>query len=240
MKRTRLDEVLVAKEMIANVADAFVIVTEGRVFVNGQKAVSPAQMVSERDSVILHGGREFVGRGAYKLAGALDAFGIDVVGFVCADVGAATGGFTQVLLKRGAKKVYAIDTARGKLDPKIRNEARVIVMEGTNSLSLRTLPEPIDLISIDVSLTSLKVVLPGLRSWLSERGSVVALLKPQYEADPKDLRHGIVRDDATRAKIVLDFRTWLGNNGWKEGGMVESSIQGSEGNIEYLFHLFCV
>lgn len=233
----RLDQYLLDRGLISGLDEAFVVVTEGRVFVNGQKAVSPAQPVRPEDAVEMRGQREFVGRGAYKLAGALDAFGIEVTGFACADIGAATGGFTEVLLRRGARKVYAIDTARGKLDPKLRNDSRVIVMEGTNALALSSLPEPVNLISIDVSLTSLRVVLPGVRSWLAEKGGVVVLLKPQYEADPKDLRHGIVRDDVVRAKIVADFRVWLGRNGWRERGMMESPIRGNEGNVEYLFHL---
>jgi len=233
----RLDQYLEDRGLVRGVAEAFIVVTEGRVFVNGQKAVSPSQRVGSEDVIEMRGGREFVGRGAYKLEGALLSFAIDVAGSVCADIGAATGGFTEVLLKRGARKVYAIDTARGKLDPKIRNEPRVIVMEGTNALSLASLSEPVDLISIDVSLTSLRVILPGLRSWLAEKGNVVALLKPQYEAGSKDLRHGIVCDDQTRARIVADFRAWLGRNGWMERGMIESPIRGGEGNVEYLFHL---
>jgi len=233
----RLDQYLRDRGLIKGLDEAFIVVTEGRVFVNGQKAVSPAQAVRPEDLVEMRGEREFVGRGAYKLEGALRAFAIDVAGFVCADVGAATGGFTEVLLRRGARKVYAIDTARGKLDPRIRNEPRVIVMEGMNALALPSLPEPVDLIAIDVSLTSLRVVLPGVGPWLSGKGSVVALLKPQYEADPKDLRHGIVRDDAARARIAADFRAWLGRNGWAERGMIESPIRGSGGNVEYLFYL---
>lgn len=237
MSRIRLDQYLLERGLIGGMDDAFIVVTEGRVFVNGQKAVSPSQRVGADDVVEVRGPREFVGRGAYKLAGALEAFGIDVAGCACADIGAATGGFTEVLLRRGARRVYAIDTARGKLDPKLRNDARVVVMEGTNALALASLPEPFDFISIDVSLTSLRVILPGARTWLAERGSVVALLKPQYEADPKDLRHGVVRDDAVRAKIIADFRAWLGRSGWTERGMIESPIRGSAGNTEYLFWL---
>src|SRR3989344_5670721 len=117
------------------------------------------------------------------------------------------------------------------------DDPRVIVIEGVNVLGIGRWSLVIHLVTIDVSLTSLRLVLPVVRKWLEKGGSVVALLKPQYEADPKDLRHGVVRSDATREKIVAEFRAWLGANGWVERGMVESSIRGSEGNVEYLFHL---
>lgn len=234
MKRERLEQVLMQRGDARDKPDAFVIVTEGRVFVNGQKAVSPAQMVGSRDRVEVRAGREFVGRGAYKLEGALSYFGISVEGKTAADIGAATGGFTEVLLKRGAKKVYAIDTARGKLDTKLREDELVVVMEGANVLSTEK-PEVMDIIVIDVSLTSIRIVLPVIRSWLAPQGIVVALFKPQYEANAKDLRHGIIEDEAVRENLVRDFRVWLEVHGFKEKGMMQSPIRGSEGNIEYLF-----
>lgn len=283
MKSQRLDEFLLAKGLAADKQGAFVIVTEGRVFVNGQKAVSPGQPVGDRDAIEVRPGREFVGRGALKLKAALDAWAIDVRGRVCADIGAATGGFTEVLLKYGAAKVYAIDAGRGKLDLKLREDPRVVVMEEKSVLALGdafgkrlqaparpaalakaprssrrgrdTMParrlersqshppiasggEEIDVVTIDVSFTPLHFVLPKIRAWLSERGSVVALFKPQYEIkDTSLLEHGIVEDPSVRAEAVRDFRLWLGQNGWRELGMIESPIRGSAGNVEYLFHL---
>ena len=136
MKGEHFDEYLLRNGAVKNKEEAFVIVTEGRVFVNGQKAVSPAQLVKDDDRIEVRGGREFVGRGAYKLEAAIERFGIDVAGKICADIGAATGGFTEVLLKRGAKKIYAIDAGRGKLDLKLREDPRVVVMEGVNVLAL--------------------------------------------------------------------------------------------------------
>lgn len=237
MKKQRLDEWLIENGTAADARDAFVIVTEGRVFVDGQKAVSPAQPVSGASRIEVRAGREFVGRGAYKLEAAMKEFAIAVDGLTCADVGSATGGFVEVLLKHGATKVYAIDTARGKLDPKLREDRRVVVMEGANALSIEKLPELISLITIDVSLTSIRVVLPRIRGWLGSDGHAIALLKPQYEAEARDLTHGIVKSDAAREEIVEDFRSWLSKNGWHEKGMIESPIRGSEGNVEYLFWL---
>ena len=266
-----------------NEREAFIVVTEGRVYVNGQKAISPGQIINDADVVEVRQAREYVGRGAYKLEAALREFHIDVVGAVCADVGAATGGFTEVLLKRGAAKVYAIDAGRGKLDLKLRQDPRVVVMEEKSVLALGdafgkrlqvparpaalakaprssrrgrdTLParrlersqshppsasggEEIDVVTIDLSFTSLRLVLPKIRAWLSEQGGVVALFKPQYEVEDKSLlEHGILRSDAARAGLVETFRAWLAEHGWRELGFMESPIRGSEGNVEYLFHL---
>ena len=138
-KKRRLDEILIDRAWAKDRSDAFVIVTEGRVFVNGQKAISPAQFVGPNENVEVRGGREFVGRGAYKLEGALKEFQISVEGAVCADIGAATGGYVEVLLKHGAVKVYAIDAGKGKLDLKLREDSRVVVMEGVNVLGIRHL-----------------------------------------------------------------------------------------------------
>lgn len=258
MPRQRLDAVLVARGIAADGRGAFIVVTEGRVFVNGQKAVSPGQSVADGDAIEVRPARACVGRGALKLDAAFERFGVDVAGNVCADVGAATGGFTEVLLKRGAAKVYAIDAGRGKLDLKLRQDPRVVVMEGTNVLTMPPLPEPVDTITIDVSFTSLRLVLPTVRPWLPwlyyshDRGSsttkggrgiesvghVIALFKPQYEIEDKSLlEHGILRDESARLELVEAFRTWLAERGWRERGFMASPIRGSEGNVEYLWHL---
>ncbi len=253
MPKQRLDEVLIGRGDVGDEIDAFIAVTEGRVFVNGQKAISPSQEIGEEDRIEVKPVREFVGRGAEKLNAALAAFGIDAAGKTCADVGAATGGFTEVLLKRGAKRVYAIDAGRGKLDPELRADPRVTVLEGTNVLSMKPLPERMDIITVDVSLISLRRVLPIVRGWLAEAGSaapaggraspteggrVIALFKPQYEViDKRLLRHGVLEDEAARGRTLEKFRSWLAANNWREIGMMESPIRGSEGNAEYLFYL---
>ena len=227
-----------ARGMVTGKREAFVLVTEGRVFVDGQKAVSPGQAVDADAAIEVRPGREFVGRGAYKLEAAIQGWKIEVGGKTCADIGAATGGFTEVLLKRGAVKVYAIDAGRGKLDLKLREDPRVVVMEESTVLTMPPLPEPIDVVTVDVSFTSLRLVLPKIRPWLSGQGSAIALFKPQYEIeDTSLLKHGVLRDERARLELVERFRAWLKESGWRERGFMESPIRGSEGNVEYLFYL---
>lgn len=236
--KKRLDEVLQERNVVKDREEAFVIVTEGRVFVDGQRAVSPSQPVDPGALLEVRQDQLYVGRGAYKLEAAIQKFGVDVSGKVCADIGAATGGFTEVLLKHGAKRVYAIDTARGKLALKLRENTRVVVMEETDIRDVEKLPEPVDLVTIDVSLISLREILPSARRFLSKSGETIALLKPQYETrDPKILKHGVIRDDAAREKLLQDFTEWAKNNGWEVRDRVESPIKGSEGNVEYLLWL---
>lgn len=238
--KKRLDEFLIARRDAADKHAAFLMITEGRVFVNGQKAVSPAQIVGSDAKIEVREGRKYVGRGALKLAAAIQKFGLDVTGKICVDIGAATGGFTEVLLERGAKKVYAIDTARGKLAPKIREDPRVVVMENTDIRDLKELPEAVDCAVIDISLISLRGILPSVRRFLAEECIVVALFKPQYETrDPKLLRHGVVKDDATRKTLLKEFAEWTKANGWRILQLMESPIRGTEGNKEYLLYLDC-
>lgn len=238
MKKRRLDEILLESGKVKDKKEAFVIVTEGRVTVDGQKAVTPAQWVADSAVVVVREALPYVGRGAFKLAAALDAFPVPVAGAVCADVGAATGGFTQVLLERGAGKVYAIDTARGKMAFKIRQDPRVVVMESTDVRDVAELPDPIDLAVMDISLISLRDILPAVRRFLKPNGAVIALFKPQYETrDPSKLHHGIVKDDETREALVRGFISWLKEHNWKIVSYIVSPIRGGKGNTEYLFHL---
>ena len=237
MKRQRLDEVLIRDGLAADKKEAFIVVTEGRVLVDGQKAVTPAQLVSGQAKVELRGEARYVGRGAYKLEAALAAFRIPIEGKVCADIGAATGGFTEVLLKRGAKKVYAIDTARGKLAFKLRRDPRVALMEETDVRGLASLPELVDCAVIDVSLISLRQILPEVKRLLKPDGVVAALFKPQYETrDPRMLQHGVIRNAADREMLLKDFTDWAQAHGWEIRDRIESPIRGSKGNVEYLFH----
>lgn len=238
MKKQRLDTYLIEHKFASDRNEAFVIVTEGRVFVEGQKAVSPSQFVLPTAWIEVRPLNPYVGRAAYKLEGALKAFDVKVEGLVCVDIGAATGGFTQVLLLRGARKVYAIDTAKGKLAPKLREDPRVVVMEETDIRHVERLPELVDLATIDISLISLTQILPHAKRLLKSDGIVIALFKPQYETrDPAMLRHGIVKDDASREQLLNDFIQWLAENNWHIQGKMESPIRGSEGNVEYLFML---
>lgn len=276
MPKRRLDVVLNQRGFTTDKQQAFILVTEGRVFINGQKAISPAQLIIETDRVEVRLPREFVGRGGYKLDAAIDKFGVRVRDKTCVDIGAAVGGFTDVLLKHGAAKVYAIDVGSGRLDLKLREDPRVVVMEGMNVFELgsashfssprgRPFHPPyfksrsgkvdspvssekrfaspdfagmIDVVTIDTSFTSLRLILPIVRPWLAEQGRVIALFKPQYEIEDKSLlKHGVVRDQRLRAGLVEAFRSWLGEHGWQEIGFMESPIRGSEGNVEYFCYL---
>lgn len=238
MKKQRLDDFLIKNNHVKDKNEAFIIITEGGVFIGGQKAVSPAQLVAPKTKVEVRSGKEYVGRGAYKLEGAIQKFAVSIQDKICADIGAATGGFTEVLLKHGAKKVYAIDTASGKLDLKLREAPRVVVTEKTDVRDLEGLPDRIEVITIDVSLLPLEEILPSVKRLLVKNGEVVALFKPQYQArDQSLLRHGIVKDDATREILSESFRIWATKNNWNILEKMESPIQGSRGNTEYLLHL---
>lgn len=238
MKKQRLDAYLIEHKFVRDKNEAFIIVTEGRVSVEGQKAISPSMMVMPSGTIEVRPIAPYVGRAAYKLEGALNAFGVNPRGLVCMDIGAATGGFTQVLLERGARKVYAIDTAKGKLAPKLREDPRVVVREKTDVRHMEPLPEPIDLVTIDVSLISLRDIVPHAKRLAAPHASVVALFKPQYETrDPRILHKGIVRDAEARERMCDEFVTWAGTHGWRVVRVIESPIRGAKGNVEYLLYL---
>ena len=238
MKKERLDQLLIAKKLVDDAKEAFIVVTEGRVRVNGQKAISPAQLADLEAVITIREEEKYVGRGAYKIEAALQSFHINVEGAVCADIGAATGGFTQVLLAHGALRVYAIDTARGKLALKLRQDPRVVVMEETDVRKIEKLPELARYGTMDVSLISLRNILPYINRFLLPEGEVIALFKPQYETrDPRILKRGVIQDKEFREKLLYDFIEWAEKNGWKVKNRMESPIRGSEGNVEYLLLL---
>src|SRR5205814_10655566 len=179
----------------------------------------------------------WVGRGGMKLAHALEHFQIDVTGKICADIGASTGGFTDVLLKKGAAKVYAIDVGHGQLDVSLRNDPRVVNREKVNArfLEATNFEDPIAFVSIDVSFISLKLILPAVAKFL--RGELVALIKPQFEVGKADVgKGGIVRDEAKRAAAVESVVAFARQAGFDVQRVIESPVKGAEGNVEYLMH----
>lgn len=236
--KERLDVLLVERGLAETRARARAYIMAGEVSVNGER-VDKAGTAVARDAVVeLATPLPYVSRGGYKLAGALDGFGIGVEGRVAADVGACTGGFTDVLLQRGAARVYAIDVGQGQLDWKLRQDERVTVMERTNARYLESLAEPIDLVVIDVSFISLKLILPAVRKWLATTGEVIALIKPQFEAGPESVgKGGIVRDPAIHRAVLTDILGWAVAAGWSIGGLRRSSIAGTDGNVEFLVWL---
>lgn len=235
MKTRRLDDILINNSSAEDKKGAFILVTEGKVLVDGQKAVSPSQLVKSNAEIIVLSQPKYVGRGAFKLEAALKAFRISPKNKICADIGSATGGFTEVLLKNGAKRVYAIDTARGKLALKLRKDPRVVVMEGKDVRDMKRLPEPVDIAAIDVSLITLREILVAAGRFLKSDGVVVALFKPQYETrNPKILKKGIVEDPLAREDLLKNFIQWTREHEWRIFGLIDSPIRGSKGNIEYL------
>ena len=207
-----------------------------RVTVNGQIADKSGASVAGDDELrVSQPEHPWVSRGGMKLAHALEQFHLDVRGKVCADIGASTGGFTDVLLKNGATKVYAIDVGYGQLDASLRNDPRVVVREKVNArfLEAKDFEDPIEFVSIDVSFISLKLVLPAVAKFL--RGEVVALIKPQFEVGKGEVgKGGIVRDDAKRDAAVQDVVEFAKSAGFEVMGLTESPIKGAEGNVEFL------
>lgn len=236
--KERLDKLLAARGLVPTRSKAQGIILAGEVLVDGKMVDKPGTAVSLEATIELKAQQPYVGRGGYKLAGALEAFELDVTGAICADVGACTGGFTDVLLQNGATRVYAIDVGYGQLDWSLRKDERVVVMERTNARYLETLDEAVNFVAIDVSFISLRLILPAVRKWLAEDATVVALIKPQFEAGPKQVgRGGIVKDTAVHRAVLLDLWDWFSQNEFSVHGLTRSSVTGADGNVEFLVWL---
>ena len=238
MKKQRLDVVLVERGLVDSRSKAQSLIMARRVLVNGQFVDKAGANVAADDQVaIAELEHPWFGRGGMKLAHALKEFAINVDGKVCADIGASTGGFTDVMLKHGASKVYAIDVGYGQLDASLRNDPRVVNREKVNARYLQpeNFDEPIEFVSIDVSFISLKLILPAVAGFL--RGELVALIKPQFEVGKHEVgKGGIVRDDAKRTAAVESVVAFARGEGFAVKGLIESPIKGAEGNIEYLMY----
>ncbi|HMR99476.1 MAG TPA: TlyA family RNA methyltransferase [Anaerolineales bacterium] len=249
MPKIRLDVLLVERGLAESRAKAQALVMAGHVRIAGQVAWKPATPVDSESTVTVDSGPRFVSRGGEKLDAALEAFQLDVSGLVCADVGASTGGFTDCLLQRGAAKVYAIDVGKGILHWKLRNDPRVVVMEETNARYVESLPERVDLVTIDASFISLKILLSVIKSWLfplssfieqgkkkDERNYIVALIKPQFEAGKKDVSRGdgVIRDPEIHKQVLLDVLGFAQREGFGIRGLTKSPLLGPKGNVEFL------
>jgi 23S rRNA (cytidine1920-2'-O)/16S rRNA (cytidine1409-2'-O)-methyltransferase len=242
MKKQRLDVVLVERGLVDTRSKAQSLIMARRVLVNGQFVDKSGANVAEEDEVrVAELEHPWVGRGGMKLAQAVQHFAVDLQGKICADIGASTGGFTDVMLKHGAAKVYAIDVGYGQLDVSLRNNPRVVVREKVNARYLQpeSFDEPIDFVSIDVSFISLKLILPAVAGFL--RGELVALIKPQFEVGKHEVgKGGIVRDDVKRAAAVESVVEFARSEDFDVKGVIESPIKGAEGNIEYLMNAMIV
>jgi 23S rRNA (cytidine1920-2'-O)/16S rRNA (cytidine1409-2'-O)-methyltransferase len=194
----------------------------------------PSIKVDEDVALTVDRGPRFVSRGGEKLQAAFDAFNMDVTGLICADLGASTGGFTDCLLQYGAAKVYAIDVGQGILHWKLRNDPRVVVMEGTNARYLEKLPEPVEFVTVDASFISLKNLLPVVKGWGLKQ--LLILIKPQFEAGRKEVARGkgVVRDAKIHRRVLLDVLDFAIDNSYQVNGLARSPVLGPKGNVEFL------
>lgn len=243
MPRIRLDQLLVARGLAESRARAQALVLAGAVRVDGQPQSKPGTPVDERSTVTVAEPLPYVSRGGYKLAHALDSFGLDPTGCTALDVGASTGGFSDVLLQRGAARLYAVDVGYGLLAWRLRQDARVVVLERTNIRHLQALPTPpdasdlphADCATIDVSFISLRLVLPAVQRLIAPTAWLVALVKPQFEAGPRYVgKGGVVRDPAIHRRVLGDILAAATDLGLAPRGLVRSPITGPAGNVEFL------
>ena len=236
MKKQRLDVVLVERGLVETRSKAQSLIMARRILVNGQYVDKAGATVAADDDVrVAELEHPWVGRGGMKLAHALKHFSIQIEGKVCADIGASTGGFTDVMLQNGAAKVYAIDVGYGQLDASLRNDPRVVNREKVNAryLQAENFDEPVAFASIDVSFISLKLILPAVTKFL--RGELVALIKPQFEVGRHDVgKGGIVRDEVKRRTAVDGVVEFARELGFEVEGVIESPVRGAEGNVEFL------
>lgn len=239
-RKVRLDLLLVRRGLAASRQRARELIETGAVRVDGLPATRPsAQVDLDRPVELAREDFPWVGRGALKLLGVLDPFGVIATDKVCADLGASTGGFTQVLLERGARRVYAVDVGKGLLHYKLRNDPRVVVMEGVNARHLEALPEPIDLIVGDLSFISITLVLPVLARLLRPGGEAIVLVKPQFEAGRRAVgKGGRVRSEEDREAAIQKVRSAVEAEGLELLGGMDSPVAGARsGNVEHFLHL---
>lgn len=241
MPKQRLDQLLVAHGLADSRSKAQAYIMAGLVYL-GEKKLDKAGMELPDDAPVIVRGKEhpWVSRGGMKLAKGLEYFAVNVAGFVTMDVGSSTGGFTDVLLTHGAEKVYAVDVGTGQLDPKIRHDARVVVMEQTNArhLTRDMVEDALDLIVCDASFISMKKVLPAALALAKPSAQLLTLIKPQFEVGKKEVSKGkgVITDPVLHQTVCDDIRDWLTGEGWQVVGITESPITGPKGNKEFLLY----
>ncbi len=237
--KKRIDELLVEKGLVESREKARRLIMAGYVRVNGDVVDKPGRRVDENVQIELAHIEKYVSRGAYKLLGALEDLGMNVEGLVACDIGASTGGFTQVLLEKGARKVYAVDVGRGQLHWKLRNDERVVVMEKTNARYLedKDFEDGIDVVTIDVSFISLKPILKAVNKFLKDGGYVLALVKPQFELGKGKVKKGVVRKLEDHISCLYSVVEYARSIGFSCRGMTYSRLKGPKGNIEFFLLL---
>lgn len=239
--KDRLDVLLVKRGLAESREKAKAVIMSGIVYVDGQKEDKAGQTFADTANIEVRGSTlKYVSRGGLKLEKAMECFDVSVKDKVCMDIGASSGGFTDCMLQNGAKKVYAVDVGHGQLAWKLRNDTRVVVMEKTNIRYVKPedIGESIDFASIDVSFISLSKVLPAAYNLLGERGEIVALIKPQFEAGREKVgKKGVVREKSTHIEVIQNCFAYAKENGFFVRELEFSPVRGPEGNIEYLYHL---
>ncbi|OPZ60787.1 MAG: Hemolysin A [Deltaproteobacteria bacterium ADurb.Bin510] len=237
--KERLDKLLCDRGLVESRAKAAALIMAGQVTVAGQVVSKAGTNVDTQAAIELKETYPYVSRGASKLEAALDEFNVDLSGKVAADIGASTGGFTDLMLSRGVVRVYALDVGHGQLHYRLRQDARVVNLEGVNVRTLEPglVNEPCDIITFDVSFISLKLVLPPALELLKAGGDIVALIKPQFEAGKDQVgKGGIVRDEGVIAAVLNDMQAFFTACGLTVSGIIPSPIKGAKGNQEYLIH----
>lgn len=235
MAKKRIDTLLVELGLAPTRAKAQAILMAGEVLVDDRPVTKAGALVPEDSNIRVRGRLPYVSRGGIKLAHALDVFGINVTGAKIADIGASTGGFTDCLLKRGAARVYAIDVGTAQLDQSLRADPRVVVMERVNARHPVDIPEPLDLVTVDVSFISATKVIPPAAAALSPGGQIIVLVKPQFEALRQEVgKGGVITDPEVHARVLARFICWAADNSHRFCGLTTSPITGATGNVEFL------
>jgi 23S rRNA (cytidine1920-2'-O)/16S rRNA (cytidine1409-2'-O)-methyltransferase len=236
IKRVRIDRLLVERGLFESRAKAQEAIAAGMVTADGTAIIKPAAEVSTDATLQAAPAHPWVSRGGLKLVAALDHFGIDPSGRICLDVGASTGGFTQVLLARGARRVYAVDVGRGQLHASLHGHPGVVAIEATDIRKLEParFEQPPELVTVDVSFIPLKLVLPAAFALAGAAAEAVVLIKPQYEAGPAHVKKGLVRDPTVHEQVCVEVTALVASHGWTVLGVIPSPIAGGEGNHEFL------
>ena len=239
--KERLDVLITERQLAPSREKAKALIMAGQIYVGGERVDKAGTMISVDEEIEIRGNTcPYVSRGGLKLEKAMDVFGFELTDHICCDMGASTGGFTDCMLQRGAKKVYAIEVGYGQLDYKLRNDPRVVNMERTNIRYMDTslIEEPVDFISIDVSFISLSLILPVASKILADTGKVLCLVKPQFEAGREQVgKKGIVRDSKVHKEVIMNVCGYAEKCGLYPHGLTFSPVTGAKGNIEYLLYL---
>ena len=235
-ERQRADRLLVERGLFESRAKAQAAIEAGLVHANNAPVRKASEEIATDANISATPAHPYVSRGGVKLAAALDHFKFDPCGHVCLDVGASTGGFTQVLLERGARRVYAVDVGHGQLHESLRQRPEIVSLEETDirTLAPARLDPPPDLVTVDVSFISLKLVLPPALALMKSPAQIVALIKPQFEAGRAQVKKGIVRDPQIHAAVCDDISAFVTSLSWRVLGIIPSPIQGGDGNVEFL------